>query len=233
MRSLDAPSATARSRKSALHAVTHAARAKAARAARRARPWRSATKTSESVQANDERPPACRRRADHAARDHPVRVDDRRLRVARDLTRPLPSRRERERRHRHRREAQPDVRAHRARVSKHIQSSRRRVAIHMKVHITFRRVSAPLRVPRRDDVDGVTARGDAHRDRFDKGRDGVSRKTRIGTRDHGDGHSSRSSKRRPAICSDTRPSRKMTTPRTISRTDEFVTCEYSVTVHAA
>src|SRR5438552_733730 len=58
----------------------------------------------------------------------------------------------------------------------------------------------------------------------------------VGRHDHehaGRHHSRRPSKRNEEICSDTRPTRKMTTLSRMSSTDELVTCDCVRIVHTA
>src|SRR5579864_3054722 len=55
----------------------------------------------------------------------------------------------------------------------------------------------------------------------------------VGWHDDRGRHRSRPSKRNDEICSDTRPIRKITTLSRMSSTDELVTCDCVVIVHAA
>ena len=126
-----------------------------------------------AVQADDERPGAGCGRADHTARNDPVRVHDRCPRVPHDLSGAMPSRDERERRRRRAPRAQADVGAQAPRRSRR-RSDWARVRIGTDGSGRRLRIaSPPLWVPRRDHVDVVTARGRSRRDRLHEGRDRI------------------------------------------------------------
>ena len=180
-----APIATARARRSSLHAVTQRERLKCARAPPCAR-VALGDEHVRSVKADDERYRTGCGGPDDAARYHPMRVHDRGAFLLRHAERLEPSGHDGQRCHRDRRRAQTHVGSHALGVAECIERGDRRVVKEMEVHAAIDLRPVPLRMPRRHEMYLVAARRNAAGDRLHEAADRVALEPRIRRRHHDD-----------------------------------------------